>query len=52
MFFRDVEGNWWSTIFGSDPSAPIHEQAGLVRVTIAPDGRIAPLNPPTEQPQP
>jgi sucrose-6-phosphate hydrolase SacC (GH32 family) len=52
MFFRDVEGNWWSTLFGSDPSAPIHEQAGLVRVTIAPDGRIAPLNTPPEQPQP
>jgi hypothetical protein len=52
MFFRDFDDNWWSTIFGSDPSAPIHEQAGLLRVTIAPEGRIAPLNPPPKQPQP
>ena len=51
MFFRDFDGNWWSTIFGSDPSAPIHEQAGLVRVAIADDGRIAPFNPPPEQPK-
>ena len=26
MFFRDREGQWWSTLFGSDPYAPVIER--------------------------
>jgi len=42
MFFKDKDGNWWSTIFGSDPRAPIHEHPGILRVRIDAEGRISP----------
>jgi len=41
-FFRDNDGRWWSTIFGNDKSAPLHERPGIVRVEFDPDGHIRP----------
>jgi hypothetical protein len=35
IFFRDGTGQWWSTFFGSDPSAPWQERPGILPVTIA-----------------
>jgi beta-xylosidase len=45
MFFRDKEGQWWSTLFGSDQWAPVKERAAILRVTIDAAGRIAPVAP-------
>jgi len=48
VFFKDKEGNWWSTLFGGDTpevSGPLKEQPSIVRVEFAPDGTIHPLDP-------
>jgi hypothetical protein len=45
MFFRDKEGQWWSTLFGSDQWAPVKERAAILRVTIDAAGKIAPVAP-------
>jgi hypothetical protein len=48
VFFKDKEGNWWSTLFGGDTpevSGPLKEQPGILRVEFAPDGTIHPLDP-------
>ncbi len=42
MFFRDAEGQWWSSFFGSDPKAPVSERPGILPVRITPDGRVEP----------
>jgi xylan 1,4-beta-xylosidase len=41
-FFRDNEGRWWSTIFGNDKSAPLHERPGILRIGFDADGHIRP----------
>ncbi|HEY3321013.1 MAG TPA: family 43 glycosylhydrolase [Planctomycetota bacterium] len=49
VFFKDKEGNWWSTLFGGDTpevSGALKEQPGIVRVEFAPDGTIHPLSEP------
>jgi beta-xylosidase len=42
MFFQDRAGEWWSTIFGSDPAAPFMERPGILRVIFGKDGKIRP----------
>ncbi len=42
MFFQDKAGEWWSTIFGSDPVAPFRERPGILRVTFDADGMVRP----------
>jgi beta-xylosidase len=42
-FFKDADGNWWSTIFGTDPQAPVQKQAGILRVVFDDAGHIRPL---------
>jgi beta-xylosidase len=44
-FFRDGDGRWWSTIFGNDKSAPLHERPGILRIEFDHDGHIRPLVP-------
>ena len=43
MIFRDRQGAWWSTFFGSDPVSPFSERLGLLRIEFSSDGRIRPL---------
>jgi hypothetical protein len=48
VFFKDKEGNWWSTLFGGDTpevAGQLKEQPGIVRVEFASDGTIHPLDP-------
>lgn len=42
-FFRDAEGQWWSTMFGNDEDAPIHLRPGIVKVEFDPQGHIRPV---------
>ena len=44
-FFRDDEGRWWSTLFGNDKSAPLHERPGIVRIHFDSEGHIRPETP-------
>ena len=48
VFFKDKEGNWWSTLFGGDTpevAGPLKEQPSILRVEFASDGTIHPLDP-------
>ena len=40
-FFKDAEGNWWSTCFGSDDLVPFRIRPGLVAVEIDNAGRVS-----------
>jgi hypothetical protein len=40
MFFQDERGQWWSSYFGSDKTAPWRERAGILPVEFSPDGRV------------
>lgn len=40
VFFKDDLGQWWSTFFGSDETAPWQERPGLLRITFDRDGRV------------
>ncbi|MEI6674536.1 MAG: DUF4965 domain-containing protein [Verrucomicrobiota bacterium] len=42
MFFKDPQGQWWSTFFGSDPKAPWTERPGILPITFGTDGRVRP----------
>ena len=39
-FFKDEQGQWWSTYFGSDGSAPWQERPGLLPIAFDADGRV------------
>jgi len=41
-FFRDIEGNWWSSFFGNDRHSPFRERPALVRIEFDEKGRIRP----------
>jgi hypothetical protein len=41
-FFKDGEGNWWSTYFGTDPFAPFTIRPGVVPVEIDKTGCVSP----------
>jgi hypothetical protein len=45
VFFKDRDGQWWSTYFGGDRNGPFWEKPALLRVEFAPDGTIHPLGP-------
>jgi beta-xylosidase len=38
--FKDQQGQWWSTYFGSDGSAPWQERPGLLPIAFDADGRV------------
>ena len=40
MFFHDMSGQWWSTYFGSDATAPWREKPGIIPVEFGTDGKI------------
>jgi xylan 1,4-beta-xylosidase len=42
MFFRDGDGQWWSTIFGNDDFSPFRERPGILRVEFGTDGSLRP----------
>lgn len=42
MFFRDDNGQWWSSYFGSDDKAPWQERPGILPIHFTADGRIFP----------
>lgn len=42
MLFKDQKGEWWSTFFGSDPTAPFRERPGILRIDFDAKGRIRP----------
>lgn len=46
MFFRDAKGDWWSTYFGSDNSAPWRERAGILPVEFDASNRLRPATTP------
>jgi hypothetical protein len=43
MFFKDRNGNWWSTFFGNDGDAPFKEKAGLLPIAFGLDGLPRPV---------
>ena len=44
-FFKDDRGQWWSTYFGSDDSAPWQERPGVLPIHFDAQGRIIPGSP-------
>ena len=42
MFFKDDQGHWWSSYFGSDGQAPWRERAGILPVELGADGKVRP----------
>jgi len=40
MFFKDENGQWWSTFFGSDETAPVKERPCLIPVRITEKGPV------------
>jgi beta-xylosidase len=42
VFFQDERGDWWSTYFGSDPTAPWQEKPGVLPVHFDRSGRLLP----------
>lgn len=42
MLFKDKQGQWWSTIFGSDPKAPFQERPGLLQLDVDDEGHFRP----------
>jgi beta-xylosidase len=39
-FFKDAKGEWWSTFFGTDKSAPIVQRPAIVPMAIDKDGTL------------
>lgn len=42
VFFKDSGGQWWSTFFGSDRSAPWEERPGILPIRFDSQGRVHP----------
>ena len=42
MFYRDEKGQWWSTYFGSDGTAPWREKPGVLPVVFDAEGKVVP----------
>jgi beta-xylosidase len=42
MIFKDKQGQWWSSFFGSDPKAPFQERPGLLKLDVDDEGHIRP----------
>jgi xylan 1,4-beta-xylosidase len=45
MLFKDKQGQWWSTFFGSDPKAPFQERPGIIALDVDDEGHIRPKTP-------
>ena len=43
MFFKDAHGQWWSSYFGSDGTAPWQERPGILPITFDADGKVMPM---------
>jgi len=43
MFFKDKDGNWWSTFFGNDGDAAFKERPAILRVEFGLDGEPRPV---------
>lgn len=43
VFFRDKQGNWWSTFFGNDKKCPFRERPAILRVEFDSQNRIQPV---------
>ncbi len=39
-FFKDTQGDWWSTFFGTDKTAPIVQKPAIVPMTFDKDGML------------
>jgi xylan 1,4-beta-xylosidase len=44
MFFKDKEGQWWSTMFGHDNFGPVHERPAILKIEFDKNDRIKPRN--------
>ncbi|MEI7900761.1 MAG: family 43 glycosylhydrolase, partial [bacterium] len=44
MFFKDQTGDWWSTFFGNDDTAPFRERPALLRIGMNAQGLVYPLD--------
>jgi len=42
VFFQDGKGQWWSTFFGSDGTAPWQERPGILPIRFDESGRLRP----------
>jgi beta-xylosidase len=42
MFFKNKQGQWYSTIFGNDDEAPFRERPGILPVELGRDGKFRP----------
>jgi xylan 1,4-beta-xylosidase len=45
MLFKDKQGQWRSTFFGSDPKAPFQERPGILQIDVDDEGHIRPKTP-------
>jgi xylan 1,4-beta-xylosidase len=45
MLFKDKEGNWWSTFFGSDPKAPFTERPAILPIEFDDEAHFQPKLP-------
>jgi xylan 1,4-beta-xylosidase len=43
VFFKDERGDWWSTYFGSDGSAPWREKPGVLPIRLDAAGKVGPV---------
>lgn len=43
MFFKDKDGNWWSTLFGWQGDPPFTERPGILRIEFGLDGEPRPM---------
>lgn len=43
MIFQDKLGQWWSTFFGNNDSAPFKERPGALRIEFDENGQIRPM---------
>lgn len=41
-YFKDRNGQWWSTFFGNDPRAPFRERPAVLPIEFLPDGTFRP----------
>ena len=44
-FFKDKQGQWWCTYFGTDTGGPFRERAALLRVRFDANGKISVASP-------
>jgi xylan 1,4-beta-xylosidase len=43
MFFKDAQGQWWSTFFGNSGDAPFRERPGILHVDFQDGGFLRPV---------